>query len=79
MTRFYDRHLRAIGQSLETRRINVFELKSSTGEYVVTGTPEKPTSFVAVIGTGIGRLRQRATNSHLRLAGNRTTRTAWKK
>src|SRR5690349_24586514 len=49
MTRFYDRHLRAIGQSLETRRINVFELKSSTVQYVVTGTPEKPTSFVAAI------------------------------
>ena len=49
MTRFYDRHLRVIGQSLETRRIHVFELKSGTGEYVVTGTPEKPTSFVAAI------------------------------
>jgi hypothetical protein len=47
--RFYDHHLRVIGQSLETQAINVFELKTQTGRYVVTGTPEKPASFMATL------------------------------
>ena len=45
--RFYDHHLRVIGQSLEARTINVFELQCQTGRYVVSGTPDKPTSFGA--------------------------------
>src|ERR1044071_1744974 len=54
MTRLYDRHLRAIGQSLEQFGINVFELKSKKGEYVVSGTPEKAFSLIATI-RGWGR------------------------
>jgi hypothetical protein len=47
--RSYDRHLRVIGQSLEARRISVFELKSKKGEYAVSGTPEKAASFMAAV------------------------------
>jgi hypothetical protein len=47
--RFYDHHLRVIGQSLEAHAINVFELKSHTGRYVVNGTPDKPASFTAAL------------------------------
>ncbi|MEX0802337.1 MAG: hypothetical protein WD688_03315 [Candidatus Binatia bacterium] len=37
----YDQHLRVIGQSLEAKRINLFELKSDGRQYVVRGAPEK--------------------------------------
>lgn len=37
----YDRHLRAIGQSLEARQISVFELKNEAGQYTIRGVPEK--------------------------------------
>jgi hypothetical protein len=47
----YDRHLRAIGQALEARRINVFELKTETAYYLVRGVPDKDTHL-------LGRLRQ---------------------
>lgn len=36
----YDQHFRAIGQSIEIKRISVFELKSESGRYVVRGVPE---------------------------------------
>ena len=49
MTRFYDRHLRAIGQSLEQYRISVFELESKKEAYVVSGTSERPASLVGAI------------------------------
>ena len=37
----YDQHLRAIGQSLDNKRITVFELKADAERYVVRGVPEK--------------------------------------
>jgi hypothetical protein len=37
----YERELRLIGQALETRGITVFELKNQSGQYVVSGTPDK--------------------------------------
>lgn len=37
----YDRHLRAIGQSLEARQINAFELRSEAEQYSIRGVPEK--------------------------------------
>lgn len=43
----YDEHLRAIGQSLENKRISVFELKSDSDRYVVRGTPEKQRNLLA--------------------------------
>ena len=43
----YDQHLRAIGQSLDTKRINIFELKSESERYVVRGVPEKHANLLA--------------------------------
>jgi hypothetical protein len=37
----YDQHLRAIGQSLDNKRITAFELKADAERYVVRGVPEK--------------------------------------
>lgn len=37
----YDQHLRAIGQSLDNKRITAFELKADAGRYVVRGVPEQ--------------------------------------
>ncbi|HEX6172666.1 MAG TPA: hypothetical protein VF089_01535 [Candidatus Binatia bacterium] len=37
----YDQHLRAIGQSLDNKRITAFELKADAERYVVRGIPEK--------------------------------------
>ena len=37
----YDQHLRAIGQSLDNKRITAFELKANAERYVVRGVPEK--------------------------------------
>jgi hypothetical protein len=45
----YGHQLRVIGQSLEARRINIFELKRETGRYVVNGAPEKPASLVGML------------------------------
>ena len=39
--KIYDQHFRVIGQSIETKRISVFELKTESGRYVVRGAPEK--------------------------------------
>jgi len=47
----YDHHLRAIGQALERRNINVFELKSEGDQYVVRGKPQRDNSL-------LGQLRQ---------------------
>ena len=46
----YDQHLRAIGQSLDNKRITTFELKADAERYVVRGVPEKDSRLV-------GRLR----------------------
>jgi hypothetical protein len=43
----YDHHLRAIGQSLESKRITVFELKAEGKRYLVRGTPEKTDNLLA--------------------------------
>ena len=43
----YDQHLRAIGQSIEIKRISVFELKNESGRYVVRGVPEKNANLLA--------------------------------
>jgi hypothetical protein len=42
--RSYDQDLRVIGQALEARRINVFELKAQENQYVVRGNPDKDLS-----------------------------------
>ncbi|HXV83076.1 MAG TPA: hypothetical protein VEG60_24710 [Candidatus Binatia bacterium] len=43
----YEQDLRAIGQALEMRGINVFEIKNQPGGYVVRGTPDRSPSVVA--------------------------------
>jgi hypothetical protein len=43
----YDQHLRAIGQSIENKRISVFELKNEPERYVVRGVPEKTANLTA--------------------------------
>jgi hypothetical protein len=43
----YDQQLRVIGQALETKRINVFELKNHGERYMVHGVPEKDPSLTA--------------------------------
>jgi hypothetical protein len=43
--RHYDEDLRAIGQALEARDINVFELKHLADWYVIQGTPERTGSL----------------------------------
>jgi hypothetical protein len=43
----YDRELRAIGQELEILGIAIFEIKNQPGRYVVRGSPDKPSSFIA--------------------------------
>jgi len=53
----YDQHLRVIGQSLEAKRIHVFELKNYGDRYVVRGDPEKETSLMAQLRGLAARLR----------------------
>jgi hypothetical protein len=43
----YDQQLRAIGQSLDNKRITVFELKADAERYVVRGVPEKDSHLLA--------------------------------
>ena len=43
--RNYSEDLRAIGQILEARNINVFEIKQLADLYVIRGTPEPPKSL----------------------------------
>ncbi len=50
-TKSYDQNLRVIGQALEAKRINVFELQAQGDRYVVRGDPEKDPSL-------LGRLRE---------------------
>lgn len=60
-----DRQLRAIGQSLEAQRINVFELTRRGGQFVVTGKPEKETSLLAVLRDWQQRLRSQGLSASL--------------
>ncbi len=43
----YDHHFRAIGQSLESKRITVFEIKAEGERYLVRGTPDKTDNLLA--------------------------------
>src|SRR5918995_3766663 len=43
----YDQQLRAIGQSLDNKRITTFELKADAERYVVRGVPEKDSGLLA--------------------------------
>jgi hypothetical protein len=43
----YDQHLRAIGQSLDSKRITAFELKADAERYLVRGVPEKDPDLLA--------------------------------
>jgi hypothetical protein len=64
----YDRQLRVIGQALETKRINVFELKNTGERYVVHGTPEKDPSFRAKLRDWGERIRGQSLVSPLNYA-----------
>lgn len=65
----YDHQLRAIGQSLEAQRINVFELKQRGNFFVVNGKPEKETSLLGALREWQKRLRSEGLNSSLTYAG----------
>jgi hypothetical protein len=43
----YDQQLRAIGQSLDNKRITTFELKADSERYVVRGVQEKDSGLLA--------------------------------
>ena len=64
----YDRELRVIGQSLEARRINVFELKTEGDRYVVRGDPEKDPSLLAKLRDWGERIRGQALGSSISYA-----------
>ena len=61
----YDRELRVIGQSLEARRVNVFELKTEGDQYVVRGDPEKDPSLMAKLRDWGERIRGQALASSI--------------
>jgi hypothetical protein len=64
----YDQHLRAIGQALEARRINVFELKHQGDQYIVRGNPEKDSSLVGKLRDWRERIGGRSFESALSFA-----------
>ena len=64
----YDYQLRAIGQSLEAQRINVFELKCRGDQFVVSGKPEYESSLLAALREWQRRLRSEGLNSSLTYA-----------
>ena len=47
--KYYDRQLRAIGQSLEAQRISIFELHHQGDRFIVKGEPEKETSLLTTL------------------------------
>jgi len=65
----YDRQLRAIGQSLEAQRIDIFELQCRGDRFVVNGKPEKETSLLAALREWQKRLRSEGLISSLTYAG----------
>lgn len=65
----YDYQLRAIGQSLEAQRINIFELKCRGDQFVVNGKPEKETSLLGALRDWQKRLRSAGLVSSLTYAG----------
>ena len=66
--RSYDQQLRLIGQSLEARRINIFELKAHGDRYVVRGDPEKGPSLKARLRDWTERIRGQALGSSMSYA-----------
>ncbi|MGH7825017.1 MAG: hypothetical protein ACREQ7_07550 [Candidatus Binatia bacterium] len=60
---FYDQHLRVVGQALEARRINVFELKTQGDQYVVRGKAEKDTSLFGKLRDWQARMAGRGPES----------------
>ena len=61
----YDRQLRAIGQSLEAQRINVFELQRHDEHFVVTGKPDRENALLALLRDWQRRLRSAGLGSSL--------------
>lgn len=66
--RSYDQDLRAIGQALEGRRINVFELKAQGDQYVVRGNPEKDLSVLGTLRNWRERMSGRALGAAISFA-----------
>lgn len=66
----YDRQLRAIGQSLEAQRINVFELIMQGDSYVVKGEPDKEISLLAALRNWQRRLRREGLSTSLTFTSN---------
>ena len=66
--RSYDQQLRVIGQSLEARRINIFELKADGDRYIVRGDPEKGPSLKARLRDWTERIRGQALGSSMSYA-----------
>ncbi len=64
----YDQQLRNIGQSLESQRINAFELKYQDKCYVVKGDPEQEVSLLATLRQWQKRLRREGMISSLSYA-----------
>ena len=64
----YDHQLRAIGQSLEARRINTFELKVEGERYIVRGDPEKDPSLKARLRDWKERIRGQSLGSPISYA-----------
>ncbi|HYY25157.1 MAG TPA: hypothetical protein VE689_06680 [Candidatus Udaeobacter sp.] len=60
----YDQQLRVIGQSLESKRISVFELKNHGDWYMVHGAPEKNTSLIARFRQWTEKIRGQSLGSH---------------
>ena len=65
----YDRQLRAIGQSLEAQRIDIFELQCRGDRFVVNGKPEKETSLLGALREWQKRMRSAGLISSLTYAG----------
>ena len=65
----YDRQLRAIGQSLEAQRINIFKLQCRGDQFVVNGKPEKETSLLGALREWQKRMRSAGLISSLSYAG----------
>ena len=61
----YHHQLRAIGQSLEAQRINIFDLKCRGEQFVVNGKPEKETSLLAALRDWQKRMRSQGLSSSL--------------
>ena len=57
----YGEDLRVIGQTLEAKSINVFELKRLADRYVIQGTPEQASSLRSRMMEWLQRLRHGST------------------